>query len=413
MSSEISFWEKYKDKIYIFGHVYANLYGLVVINYIPTIPTKSFKHYLAVVYSHVVSFVVILILPLYFVYSIHDLVETKDRRWQLQLVVNFSNTLIKYCMVVITYIANFVHYKDIRQITQHRQWLEDEFNRSSVGMDEVPRKRFEFMLLFKFGLINAMMLVQVAQILNEYFLGGHPVRVYFQIYTFFLWNYTENMADYFYFINCSALKFYRQLHQKLQQMVEENRSFVVYCRRRKRAGLLGQLCCVLSDRLQEFGKCYWQIYDLYKDSIRLHQFQILGLIFTTLISNLTNLFTLFNLLFKHHSEYNTLTGIFLHFIFAIIFYIDTYIVTMISDQIENEVKAIKKTLKEFAEIPGLDWRLEETLENLSLALITFDGRFRICGLFYLDRHLTFLTAATGLSYFITLVQFDINWNNLK
>lgn len=354
-----SFWEKYKDKIYIFGHIYANLYGLVVINYIPTIPTKSFRHYLALVYSHVLMFVVIVVLPLYFVYSIQDLVETKDRRWQLQLVVNFSNTLIKYCMVVVTYIANFIHYKDIRSITKHRQYLEDEFNRSSVGMDETPRKRFEFMLLFKFGLINAMMIVQISQILHAYFGDGHPVRVYFQIYTFFLWNYTENMADYFYFINCSALKFYRQLKQQLCQMVEENRLLLRYCQRRQRAGLLGHLCCVMSDRVQEFCRSYWQIYDLYRDSIRLHQFQILGLIFTTLISNLTNLFTLFNLLFKHKTF--AVTGIVLNFIFAIIFYIDTYIVTMICDQIENEVKAIKKTLKEFAELPALDWRLEETV----------------------------------------------------
>lgn len=361
--SKLSFWEKHKDNIYIFGNIYATLYGLVVINYIPSKTSKSsLKYYVAVVYSHVISFMVIIVLPLYFLWNIPNLVETKDRRWQLQLLVNFSNTLIKYCMIVVTYVANFVHYKDIRSITKRRQKLEDNFNRFYSG-SEGPRRKFEFMLLFKFGLINAMMLVQISQILYHYHLRAHPVRVQFQLYTFFLWNYTENMADYFYFINCSALKFIRQLQEQLKDILNDNRNYARRSRQRprNRLGILGQLCCMLSDRLDFLALCFRQIYGLYTDSVRIHQFQILGLILTTLISNLTNLFTIFNLLFKHSITTDKIADIVLNFVFAIVFYIDTYIVTMISDQIAVEIEKVRKTLKAFGELPAIDWRLEETV----------------------------------------------------
>ncbi|XP_023306022.2 gustatory receptor 10a [Lucilia cuprina] len=407
-----SFWEKHKDNIYIFGHIYATLYGLVVINYIPKISTKSLKHYVAVIYSHILSFFIIVILPIYFAYNLNNLVETKDRRWQLQLLVNFSNTLIKYCTIIVTYIANFVHYKAIRCVTKRRQRLEDEFNECYSGA-EMPRKRFEFMLLFKFGLINAMMAVQIAQILYQYYMGAHPVRVYFQIYTFILWNYTENMADYFYFINCSALKFIRQLQQQVQGILRENKLYYYFKLRGQRRGTLNHLCGLLSDRLEFLSLKYLDIYHLYEDSVKMHQFQMLGLILNTLISNLTNLFTLFNLLFKHSSMADKIPDIVLNFIFAIIFYIDTYIVTLISDRIIVEIKRTQGIMRQFSQLPMLDKRLDETSEKLSLLLLTYEGRFRICGLFYLDRHLTYLTAATGFSYFITLVQFDINWSNLK
>ncbi|XP_065369918.1 gustatory receptor 10a-like [Calliphora vicina] len=412
MLKKPSFWEKHKDNIYIFGHIYATLYGLVVINYIPKISTKSLKYYVAVIYSHIVNIFIIVILPIYFVWNINNLVETKDRRWQLQLLVNFSNTLIKYCTIIITYIANFVHYKAIRSITKRRQSLEDDFNQRYSGT-EVPRKRFEFMLLFKFGLINAMMGVQIAEILYQYHMGSHPVRVYFQIYTFILWNYTENMADYFYFINCSALKFIRQLQQQVHEILRENKLYYYFKMRHRRQGTVNHLCCLLSDRLEFISSRYLDIYRLYGDSVKMHQFQMLGLILNTLISNLTNLFTLFNLLFKHSTNADNIPDIVLNFIFAIIFYIDTYIVTLISDKIIVEIERTHRIMRQFSQLPMLDKRLDETSEKFSLFLISYNGRFRICGLFYLDRHLTYLTAATGFSYFITLVQFDINWNNLK
>ncbi|KAM7342083.1 gustatory receptor 10a-like [Cochliomyia hominivorax] len=407
-----SFWEKHRDNIYIFGHIYATINGLIVINYIPKISTKSFKHYLAMVYSHVLNVIIIAILPIYFTCNINNLVENRDHRWQLQLLVNFSNTFIKYCTIIVTYIANFVHYNAIRSITKRRQCLEDDFDKCFTGT-EMPRKRFEFMLLFKFGLINAMMVVQIAQILYQYYMGVHVVKVYFQIYTFMLWNYTENMADYFYFINCSALKFIRQLQQEVQEILREYKLYYYFKISRQRCGTLNHLCCLLSDRLEFLAQKYVNIYRLYEDSVKMHQFQMLGLILNTLISNLTNLFTLFHLFFKHTSMMDKFPDIVLNLIFAIIFYIDTYIVTMISDEIIIEIEAIGRIMRRFAQLPTLDKRLEQTSELFSLLLISYKGRFRICGLFYLDRHLTYLTAATGFSYFITLVQFYINWNNLK
>lgn len=360
MLNYTSFWENNKDNIYIFGHIYATLYGLVVINYIPKMSTRTVTYYITVIYSHILSFFIIVILPIYFTWNIHNLVETKDRRWQLQLLVNFSNTLIKFCTVIVTYIANFVHYKAIRSITKRRQNIEDEFHRRYSGSN-LPRKQFEFMLLFKFGLINAMMAVQIAQILYQYFMGSHPVRVYFQIYTFFLWNYTENMADYFYFINCSALKFVRQLKRQVQQILRENKLYFYFNVRHQRHGTLNHLCCLLSDRLEFLSLRYQHIYKLYEDSVKMHQFQMLGLVLNTLISNLTNLFTLFNLVVKHSITTDKIPDIVLNFIFAIIFYIDTYIVTLISDQILEEIKEIRMIVRHFSQLPSLDRRLEETV----------------------------------------------------
>lgn len=359
-----SFWEKHKDNIYIFGHIYATVNGLVVINYIPKISNKSLKYYLSVIYSHILNLIIIVILPFYFACNFNNLVEAKDRRWQLQLLVNFSNTFIKYCTVIVTYIANFVHYKAIRSITKRRQCLEDDFNKRYTGT-EMPRKRFEFMLLFKFGLVNAMMAVQIAQILYQYYMGAHAVRVYFQIYTFMLWNYTENMADYFYFINCSALKFIRQLQQQIRGILRENKLFYYFQVAGQRHGTINHLCCLLSDRLEFLAERYLNIYHLYEDSVKMHQFQMLGLILNTLISNLTNLFTLFNLFFKHSASQRDRTAdIVLNFIFAIIFYIDTYIVTLISDEIIVEIDRTCGVMRQFTQLPMLDKRLEETVSKI-------------------------------------------------
>lgn len=360
MVRSTSFWERHKDNIYVFGHIYATINGLVVINYIPNISTRTFKHCAAIIYSHIVSFVIIIVLPLYFNWNIHNLIDAQDRRWQLQLLVNFSNTLIKYCTVVVTYIANFVHYKAIRCITKRRQSLEDEFNTHYNG-SELPRKRFEFMLLFKFGLINAMMAVQIAQILYQWYLGINSVRIYFQIYTFMLWNYTENMADYFYFINCSALKFIRQLQEELHEILRENKQFYYFMLHQRYQGVFNHLCGLLSDRLEYLSLRYLDIYRLYEDSVRMHQFQMLGLLLNTLISNLTNFFTLFNLIVKHSEMKEKLVDIVLNFLFAIIFYIDTYIVTLISDDIIMEIERINRTMKKFAQLPMLDKRLDETV----------------------------------------------------
>lgn len=355
-----SFWERHKENIYIFGHIYATFNGLVVINYIPKISSKSLKHYMAVIYSHMLSFFIILVLPIYFAWNINNLVETKDRRWQLQLLVNFSNTLIKYFTVVVTYIANFVHYEAIRSVTKRRQCLEDEFNRRYSGT-ESPRKHFEFMLLLKFGLVNAMMGVQIAQILYQYYMGSHHVQVYFQIYTFMLWNYTENMADYFYFINCSALKFIRQLQNQVHEIFRENKLYYYFKLKQYRRGTLSHLCCLLSDRLEFLSSRYLDIYRLYEDSVNMHQFQMFGLILNTLISNLTNFFTLFNLLFKPSINADKISVIVLNFAFAIIFYIDTLIVTLISDLIIVEIEKLYRTMRQFSQLPMLDKRLDETV----------------------------------------------------
>lgn len=379
MLRSTSFWERHKDNIYVFGHIYATLNGLVVINYIPNISTRTFKHCAAIIYSHIVSFIIIIVLPLYFTWNIHNLVEAQDRRWQLQLLVNFSNTLIKYCTVIVTYIANFVHYKAIRCITKRRQSLEDEFNTHYNDLELLPRKRFEFMLLFKFGLINAMMAVQIAQILHQWYLGTNCMRIYFQIYTFILWNYTENMADYFYFINCSALKFIRQLQEQLNAILRENKLFYYFKLQQRRRGVFNHLCGLLSDRLECLSQRYLDIYRLYEDSVRMHQFQMLGLLLNTLISNLTNFFTLFNLIVKHSEMKEKLADIVVNFLFAIIFYIDTYIVTLISDDIITEIERIHHIMKQFAQLPMLDKRIDETV--CVKIIYKFNIIFKLCSFY--------------------------------
>ncbi|XP_018791770.1 PREDICTED: gustatory receptor 10a [Bactrocera latifrons] len=406
----MSFWERHKHNIYKYGHIYATLYGLMVINYIPQRPTNTYTHRLAVIYGHALSVCLILVLPIYFARNISVLTEAGDQRGHLLLLVNFANTLLKYITVVVTYVANFAHYAAIRAVTRVRQQLEDDFNGSLSALpayDERPRKQFEAMLLFKFGLINAMMAVQVANILYQHFNGAHPVRVHIAVYTFVLWNYTENMADYFYFINSSALKFYQQLNQQLRQVLHENKLLHYFRLRGQRRGTVLHLCGLLCDRLDTLAERYRQINKLYQDSLTMHQFQILGLVFITLISNLTNSFILFNLFVKH-SESGVSPAIVLNTAHAIIFYVDTYIVALVSENINLELRNINQTLREFSQLAMLDARLQQTVEGFALYVMNNRVEVPICGLFMLDRSLTFVTASTALSYFITLVQFDMN-----
>ncbi|XP_011184666.2 gustatory receptor 10a [Zeugodacus cucurbitae] len=407
----MSFWERHKHNIYKYGHIYATLYGLMVINYIPQRPTNTFTHRLAVIYGHALSVCLIVVLPIYFARNISALTDARDQRGHLLLLVNFANTLLKYITVVVTYVANFAHYAAIRAVTRVRQQLEDDFDRSLRAMpaydDERPRQQFEAMLLFKFGLINAMMAVQVANILYQHFNGAHPVRVHIAVYTFVLWNYTENMADYFYFINSSALKFYQQLNQQLRQVLRENKLLHYFRLRGQRRGTIPHLCGLLCDRLDTLAQRYQQINRLYQDSLTMHQFQILGLVFITLISNLTNSFILFNLFVKH-SEARASPAIVLNALHAIIFYVDTYIVALVSENISLELRNINQTMRQFNQLAALDARLQQTLEGFALYVMNNRVEVRICGLFVLDRSLTYLTAAAALSYFITLVQFDLN-----
>lgn len=369
----MSFWERHKHNIYKYGHIYATLYGLMVINYIPQRSTNTFAYRLANIYGHALSICLIVVLPIYFVRNISALTAAHDQRGQLLQLVNFANTLLKYITVVVTYIANFAHYAAIRAVTRERQQLEDDFDgslRAATGYDEHPRRQFEAMLLFKFALINAMMVVQVGNILFQHFTGAHSVRVYIAIYTFVLWNYTENMADYFYFINSSALKFYQQLNQQLRQVVREAKLLHYFRLCGQRRGTVPHFCGLLCDRLDTLVQRYQQINRLYQDSLTMHQFQILGMVFITLISNLTNSFILFNLFVKH-SGASASPAIVLNALHAIIFYVDTYIVALVSENISLEMQNINQTLRQFNQFSMLDVRLQQTVSVWALLYVYF------------------------------------------
>ncbi|XP_037941385.1 gustatory receptor 10a-like [Teleopsis dalmanni] len=343
----------------------------------------------------------------------NDLIANSDGIWQLELVVNVGNTVFKYIVVVITYIANHAHYDHIYEITSTRQRLEDIFDAPSNDYQtDVPKRRFETMLLFKFGLINSTMGVQLAHILYQYCTGAPTARAQFTIYTFVLWNYTENMADYFFFMNASALKFCRQLHVQLKQLTHKSYQVYKFNRQAGQRGMTMQLCVMLCDRLDILAQRYHEIYELYSSSVHMHQWQMLGLVLTTLISNLTNCYTIYSLFVKHKlSEYTIV--ILLSTIHALAFYLDTYIVILTSDSLHEELKSIKQTMRLFNESSNLDIRLDQTIENFMLKLLSCKIDLRICGLFKLDLHLAYLIAATAFSYFITLIQFELNLNNLQ
>ncbi|KAH8408824.1 hypothetical protein KR009_001067 [Drosophila setifemur] len=394
-----SFWERHEYKIYHYGHVYAFIYGQVVIDYVPQQALRRPIKRLLIVYSHLLSLLLIVVLPGYFGYHFRTLTDTRDRRLQLLLYVSFANTAIKYATVIVTYVANTVHFDDINQrCTNKRSHLEREFKNAPNG----PKKPFEFFMYFKFCLINLMMIIQVCGIFAQYGAGEkgavNQVRVHFAIYAFVLWNYTENMADYNYFINGSVLKYYRQLNLQLDSLREE-------AGRLRPGGMFLQRCCELSDRLEEIRRRCREIHALQKESFRMHQFQLLGLMLSTLINNLTNFYALFHMLAKQSLEevsYPLLVGSF----YATGFYIDTYIVALINEHIKLEMESVALTMRRFAEPPAIDERLTREIEHFSLELLNCHSPM-LCGLLHLDRRLVYLIAVTAFSYFITLVQFDL------
>ncbi|EDV46052.1 gustatory receptor 10a isoform X1 [Drosophila erecta] len=394
-----SFWERHEFKFYQYGHVYALIYGQVVIDYVPQRALRRGVKVLLIAYGHLFSMLLIVVLPGYFCYHFRTLTDTLDRRLQLLFYVSFANTAIKYATVIVTYVANTVHFEGINQrCTMQRMHLEDEFR----SAPQEPKRPFEFFMYFKFCLINLMMMIQVCGIFAQYGEGGKgsvsQVRVHFAIYAFVLWNYTENMADYCYWINGSVLKYYRQFNLQLGSLRDEMDGL-------RPGGMLLHHCCELSDRLEELrGRCR-EIHGLQRESFRMHQFQLIGLMLSTLINNLTNFYTLFHMLAKQTLEevsYPVVVGS----VYATGFYIDTYIVTLTNEHIKLELEAVALTMRRFAEPRELDERLTREIEHLSLELLNYQPPM-LCGLLHLDRRLMYLIAVTAFSYFITLVQFDL------
>ncbi|EDX01976.1 gustatory receptor 10a isoform X1 [Drosophila yakuba] len=394
-----SFWERHEFKFYRYGHVYALIYGQVVIDYVPQRALKRGVKMLLIAYGHLFSMLLIVVLPGYFCYHFRTLTDTLDRRLQLLFYVSFANTAIKYATVIVTYVANTVHFEAINQrCTMQRMHLEDEFKNAP----QKPKRPFEFFMYFKFCLINLMMMIQVCGIFAQYGEGGKgsvsQVRVYFAIYAFVLWNYTENMADYCYWINGSVLKYYRQFNLQLGSLRDEMDGL-------RPGGMLLHHCCELSDRLEELRRRCRDIHDLQRESFRMHQFQLIGLMLSTLINNLTNFYTLFHMLAKQSLEevsYPVVVGS----VYATGFYIDTYIVTLVNEHIKLELEAVALTMRRFAEPREMDERLTREIEHLSLELLNYQPPM-LCGLLHLDRRLMYLIAVTAFSYFITLVQFDL------
>ncbi|XP_017156103.1 gustatory receptor 10a [Drosophila miranda] len=395
-----SFWERHEFKFYKYGHIYAVIYGQVVIDYVPQQPIRRGLKTLLIAYSHLLSLVLIVVLPGYFVYHFRTLTETHDRRMQLMLYVSFANTAIKYATVIVTYVANTVHFEAINyRCTVQRQRLETAF----VGAPKQPKRSFEFFMYFKFCLINLMMLIQVAGIFALYGAADGPsvsqVRLHFAIYAFVLWNYTENMADYFYFVNGSVLKYYRQLHLQLVSLRRQLGGL-------RPGGMLMEHCCRLSDRLGELRQRFGDIHDLYSESFQMHQFQLLGLVLATLINNLTNFYAIFNMLAKQSLEEISFP-IVIGSVYATGFYIDTYIVTLLNEHIKQELEGFALTMRTFAEPPAtVEQRLTQEIEYFTLELLKCRPPM-LCGLLNFDRRLVYLIAVTAFGYFITLVQFDL------
>ncbi|KAH8271149.1 hypothetical protein KR018_007445 [Drosophila ironensis] len=396
---ETTFWDRHEFKFYQYGHVYALIYGQVVIDYVPQKALKRPIKVLLILYSHLFSLLLIVVLPGYFGYHFRTLTDTGDRRLQLLLYVSFANTAIKYATVIVTYVANTVHFEAINQRCTHQKMhLEMEFKRAP----KEPKKPFEFMMYFKFCLINLMMIIQVCGIFAQYGEGEKGsvsrVRVHFSIYAFVLWNYTENMADYCYWINASVLKYYRQLNLQLDRVRAQVDDL-------KASGMLLHHCCELSDQLEVLRRRCREIRDLQRDSFGMHQFQLIGLMLSTLINNLTNFYTLFHMLAKRSLEevsYPVLVGS----VYATGFYIDTYIVALINEHIKLELEGVALTMRRFAEPQEKDQRLTREIEHFSLELLNCQPPM-LCGLLHLDRRLVYLIAVTAFSYFITLVQFDL------
>ncbi|XP_034490320.1 gustatory receptor 10a [Drosophila innubila] len=407
-----SFWERHEYKFYKYGHIYANIYGQVMIDYMPQEPLQAPLKTLLIVYSHAFSLMLIVVVPCYFGYNYRELMATIDQRMQLVLYVSFANTLIKYATVIVTYMANTFHFKAINhRCTLKRARLEANFTANYRG-PRGPKKRFELFMYYKFVLINIMMIIQVCGIFavdTDADENAAKLRMQFAIYSFVLWNYTENMADFFYYINSSVLKYLRQLHQQLHSLLRQVRRLTNVPRRGRGRGRGRGMsmvnCCRLCDRLSLLRKCFAEIHDLYVESFRMHQWQLLGLMLTTLINNLTNFFTIFNLL-ATHSLANVSYPIVVSVVYALAFYLDTYIVTLVNEQIKLELYNLALKMRQFYSYPSLQPpSLDQELEHFSLQLLQYRQPM-LCGLLHLDRRLIFLISVTAFSYFITLVQFD-------
>lgn len=438
-----SFWERHELKFYRYGHIYASICGQVIIDYAPQRPIRAPFKLLLIAYSHVLSLLLIVVLPGYFGYNYRALTATDDRRIQLVLYVGFANTLIKYATVIVTYVANTCHFEAINQrCSLQRTRLQAAFAASYRGSGW-PKRSFELFMYLKFVLINLMMIVQICAIFaiaridsdtesnsdsdsdsdSAAAAQGRRLRIQFAIYAFVLWNYTENMADYFYYVNSCVLLYFRLLHMQLQEELEQLR--------RLGRGRLLLYGCRLCDRIGLLRERYAQIHGLYADSFRMHQFQLLGLMLTTLITNLTNLFTIFNLLATSSCAFGSFP-IAVSGVYALGFYLDTYLLSLVGEYIKVEQTRLALTVRQFSESPALQppslnqeviqpntaqhpigcqlanaLSLVFQLEQFSL-LLMHCRQPMLCGVVYLDRRLIYLISVTAFSYFITLVQFDIH-----
>ncbi|XP_030566981.1 gustatory receptor 10a [Drosophila novamexicana] len=411
MCDRRSFWERHEYKFYRYGHIYANIYGQVIIDYVPQRQMRPALKKLLIGYSHVLSLLLIVVLPCYFGYNYRALTAADDRRMQLVLYVSFANTLIKYATVIVTYMANTFHFKAINHgCTLQRARLEAAFAASYRG-PRWPKRSFERFMYFKFVLINIMMIAQVCGLFATAGAAGGQLRTQFAIYSFVLWNYTENMADYFYYINGSVLKYLRLLHLQLCAALGQLRRLQSQPLRRE---LWMKHCERLSNRIARLRARFGDIHALYVGSFRMHQFQLLGLMLTTLINNLTNFFTIFNML-ATHSLANVSYSIVVSGLYAFGFYVDTYIVTLMNEHIKVEQTRLALTVRRFCDYPTLATprrSLSQELEQFSLQLLQYRQPM-LCGLLHLDRRLIYIISVTAFSYFITLVQFDIYLRSTK
>ncbi|KAH8387787.1 hypothetical protein KR093_009483, partial [Drosophila rubida] len=416
-----NFWERHEAKFYTFGHFYANIYGQVMIDYMPHEPLKGPLKVLLIAYSHVFSLALIVVVPCYFGYHYRLLMAAVDSRMQLVLYVGFANTLIKYVTVVLTYMANTLHFRGINHgCTMRRARLEEDFMAGYRG-PRWPKRRFETFMYYKFFLINIMMIVQVCGIFASS--GGdesddpsaqasRALRTQFAIYSFVLWNYTEHMADYFFWMNSNVLKYLRVLQQQLMRALQRVRLLA----RSRRRGMFMANCSRLCDRLAALRQNFIEIHALYVESFRIHQLQLLGLTLTTLINNLTNFFTIFNLV-SAHSLANASYPVLISVLYAFTYYLDTYIVTLVNEQIKQEMTSLALVIGQFSgypslQPPSLDQEASLRLEQFSLQILQHRPPM-LCGLLYLDRRLIYLIAVTAFSYFITLVQFDLYLQNTR
>ncbi|KAL5273542.1 hypothetical protein ACFFRR_000341 [Megaselia abdita] len=217
----------------------------------------------------------------------------------------------------------------------------------------------------------------------------------------------QQFSVYFFYIAVGFVcKFYKMTNTQLFEVYEQYKTI---SKLDKLKGMTKETCCVLSDRIDEIGTLYKDLFYLHNFLKQVYDVQVLSILTTSFCTNVSFSFATYTLFSGETINTKAIT---IYVGATVLSFIDTYLTSAVCAANAMFFKEAKHILGVFASIKSLDIRFDRTIERTTFQLEKHSISYQLCGLLEINQKTSFMFLSASLTCFIILAQFDYKYGNV-